>query len=50
MTERDNGELTGSHIPSVFDQIADGLKSGIAHARGEVVLKSITLLAPPSSD
>lgn len=39
--------MTKSALPSVFDQIADSLRSGIAHARGEVVLKTTTLPAPP---
>jgi len=34
-------------VPGVFDQIAESLKSGIAHARGETTLRTTTLPAPP---
>ncbi len=48
MTERASGELTDSHLPSVFEQIADSLRSGIAHARGEVVL--LTTFVPQTQE
>lgn len=31
---------------SVFEQVRQGLKEGIAHARGELTLKTTTLPAP----
>ncbi len=32
---------------SVFEQVMDGLEEGLAHARGEITLKTTTLPAPP---
>ncbi|MEX2218703.1 MAG: helix-turn-helix domain-containing protein [Phycisphaerales bacterium] len=31
---------------SVFDQIREGLKDGLAHARGDLTLRTTTLVAP----
>ena len=39
--------MTQTATPGVFDQIAESLKSGIAHARGEIALQSTSLPAPP---
>lgn len=39
--------MTKTAVPSVFDQVAGSLRSGIAHARGEVELKTTNIPAPP---
>ena len=39
--------MTDSAVPDVFEQIAGSLKSGIAHARGDVSLQTTTFPAPP---